>query len=53
MEYLNSKYTNQRCPNCGNLNKARDRNYKCGSGYEDHRNRVWGLIHHFPSCGRR
>ena len=41
VEYVNPKYTSQKCPHCGSLNKARDRKYVCKScGYSTHRDRL-------------
>lgn len=37
---VNPAYTSQVCPNCGKLNKARDRNYTCCCGYHGHRDIV-------------
>lgn len=43
VEYVNPKHTSQKCPNCGELNKANDRKYKCGCGFKGHRDRVGAL----------
>jgi len=43
IEYVNPKYTSQKCPVCGELNKANDRNYKCGCGYKIHRDRLGAI----------
>lgn len=37
VEYVNPKYTSQKCPVCGTLNKARDRKYQCKCGFKTHR----------------
>lgn len=37
---VNPAYTSQVCPNCGKLNKARDRSYTCCCGYHGHRDIV-------------
>lgn len=43
VEYVNPKHTSQKCPKCGELNKAYDRKYKCGCGYKAHRDRVGSM----------
>ena len=43
VEYVNPKYTSQRCPKCGKLNHAKDREYKCSCGYERHRDVVGAI----------
>lgn len=43
IEYVNPKHTSQKCPKCGELNKANDRKYKCGCGYKAHRDRVGAI----------
>ncbi len=43
VEYVDPKYTSQTCPECGALNKARDRKYKCSCGFKAHRDRVGAL----------
>ena len=43
VEYVNPKHTSQKCPKCGERNKASDRKYKCGCGYKAHRDRVGAL----------
>jgi len=43
VEYVNPKHTSQRCPKCGEINKAYDRKYKCGCGYKAHRDRVGAI----------
>ena len=40
VEYVNPAYTSQTCPSCSEKNKAKDRKYKCGCGYETHRDVV-------------
>jgi putative transposase len=37
VEYVNPKYTSQKCPMCGTLNKAKDRKYQCKCGFKTHR----------------
>jgi len=43
IEYVNPKHTSQKCPKCGELNKANDRKYACGCGYKAHRDRVGAI----------
>lgn len=43
VEYVDPAYTSQRCPHCGCLNHAHDRNYTCSCGYHTHRDRVGAL----------
>jgi len=43
VEYVNPKYTSQKCPVCGERNKAADRKYKCGCGFKGHRDMVGAL----------
>jgi putative transposase len=43
VEYVNPKHTSQKCPVCGELNKANDRNYKCGCGFKTHRDRLGAI----------
>jgi len=43
VEYINPMYTSQKCPSCGILNKAEDRKYQCGCGYEKHRDIVGAI----------
>ena len=43
IEYVDPKYTSQKCPICGERNKAGDRKYKCSCGFEGHRDRVGAL----------
>lgn len=43
VEYVDPRYTSQKCPACGKLNKAVDRKYKCGCGFKGHRDRVGAL----------
>ena len=38
--YVNPAYTSQKCPVCGNLNHAEDRNYGCQCGHKSHRDIV-------------
>ena len=40
VEYVNPAYTSQICPACGQLNKAKGRNYTCKCGYHAHRDLV-------------
>lgn len=35
--YVNPAYTSQRCPVCGDVHHAKDRNYTCKCGYHNHR----------------
>lgn len=37
VEYVNPAYTSQRCPICGNIHHADDRNYTCECGFHIHR----------------
>lgn len=37
VEYVNPAYTSQRCPVCGNVHHADDRNYVCECGFHTHR----------------
>jgi len=41
--YVDPKHTSQKCPKCGEFNKAKDRKYKCGCGYKAHRDRVGAM----------
>ncbi len=43
VEYVNPKYTSQACPDCGTLNKAKDRKYHCSCGFTIHRDRLGAL----------
>lgn len=43
VEYVDPRHTSQKCPACGELNKAVDRKYKCGCGFKGHRDRVGAL----------
>lgn len=43
VEYVNPKYTSQKCPVCGTKNKASDRKYKCGCGIKIHRDRLGAI----------
>ena len=37
VEHVNPAYTSQRCPVCGNIHHANDRNYTCKCGFRIHR----------------
>ncbi len=37
VEYVNPAYTSQRCPVCGSIHHANDRNYTCSCGFHIHR----------------
>lgn len=37
VEYVNPAYTSQRCPICGSIHHANDRNYTCECGFHIHR----------------
>ena len=37
VEYVNPEYTSQRCPICGSVHHANDRNYTCKCGFRIHR----------------
>jgi putative transposase len=37
VEYVNPVYTSQRCPVCGSVHHADDRNYTCSCGFHIHR----------------
>ena len=43
VEYVDPKYTSQKCPECGEINKARDRKYKCSCGFKTHRDRLGAI----------
>ena len=43
VEYGNPKHTSQKCPVCGERNKAIGRKYKCGCGYKTHRDRLGAI----------
>lgn len=43
VEYVDPAYTSQRCPECGALNHAEDRNYVCECGYHTHRDLVGAI----------
>jgi putative transposase len=43
VEYVNPKYTSQTCPMCEVRNKAKDRTYKCGCGFKQHRDLVGAM----------
>ncbi|QGG48339.1 RNA-guided endonuclease TnpB family protein [Heliorestis convoluta] len=40
IEFVDPKHTSQKCPICGQLNKAKDRKYKCKCGFQTHRDRL-------------
>ena len=37
VEHVNPAYTSQRCPVCGSIHHANDRNYTCKCGFRIHR----------------
>ena len=37
VEYVNPAYTSQKCPVCGHVHHAKDRNYRCHCGFHTHR----------------
>ena len=37
VEYVNPAYTSQKCPVCGSIHHADDRNYLCSCGFHTHR----------------
>ncbi len=41
--YVNPAYTSQKCPACGSLNHADDRNYRCKCGFHKHRDIVGAM----------
>ena len=43
VEFANPAYTSQICPNCGMLNRVKDRLYTCECGFRSHRDRVGAL----------
>ena len=43
VEYVDPKYTSQKCPICGELNHAKDRKYSCECGFKSHRDRVGAI----------
>ncbi len=43
VEYVDPAYTSQICPVCGQLNKAKGRNYTCDCGYHVHRDLVGAI----------
>ena len=43
VEYVNPKNTSQLCPECGTLNQAKDRKYKCTCGFKTHRDRLGAI----------
>ena len=52
VEYISPAYTSQRCPHCGKLNHANDRDYVCSCGYHCHRDIVGALnILNVPVAG--
>jgi len=43
VEYIDPRYTSQKCPHCGTLNHAKDRDYICSCGYHGHRDIVGAI----------
>ena len=43
VEYVNPAYTSQECPLCHQNNHANDRIYRCGCGYQGHRDLVGAI----------
>ena len=43
VEYVNPAYTSQICPQCGERNKAKDRQYICACGFHKHRDLVGAM----------
>lgn len=43
VEYVNPAYTSKRCPVCGEIHDAEDRNYQCTCGYHAHRDLVGAI----------
>ena len=43
VEYVDPKYTSQKCPICSELNHAKDRKYSCKCGFKGHRDVVGAL----------
>ena len=43
VEYVNPAYTSQRCPVCGKIHHANDRDYLCSCGYHTHRDLVGAI----------
>ena len=43
VEYVDPKYTSQKCPKCHTLNKAKDRSYQCSCGFKTHRDRLGAI----------
>ena len=43
VEYVKPAYTSQRCPKCGSIHHANDRNYVCACGYHAHRDIVGAM----------
>ena len=41
--YIDPAYTSQKCPHCGKLNHAKDRDYVCSCGYHGHRDIVGAI----------
>lgn len=41
--YIEPAYTSQKCPHCGKLNHAKDRDYICFCGYHGHRDIVGAI----------
>lgn len=51
VEYVNPAYTSQTCPKCSTRNKAHDRKYKCGCGFEKHRDLVGAMNIRYAPVG--
>lgn len=43
VEFVNPKYTSQKCPKCNELHHANDRHYHCTCGYHAHRDVVGAI----------
>ncbi|MCM3033168.1 transposase [Niallia sp. MER 6] len=43
VEFVNASYTSQICPNCSEINKAKDRKYHCKCGFKKHRDIVGAM----------
>ena len=43
LEYVKPEFTSQKCPICGKLNKAKDRDYRCICGFHTHRDRLGAI----------
>ena len=43
IEFVNPAYTSQTCPQCGERNRVKDREYKCRCGFKSHRDRVGAM----------